>query len=163
MEGSGCRRAGEAVVWGEVHRLEINHSLRSVSVFVVWFLWNNLIKVAGWLNSERKLGYICLSFPLKSFSHPAMLLPEVTAVFIIFPLFERREKVRKLPLSHYFHNYFSGCQKIRPNHNQKREKCYCLIGFWSGSASSLFKRQLKDLISFTAAFKGLFHLQDFLT
>lgn len=43
----------------------------SVSVFVVWFLWNNLIKVAGWLNSERKLGYICLSFPLKSFFPPS--------------------------------------------------------------------------------------------
>lgn len=66
----------------------------SVSVFVVWFLWNNLIKVAGWLNSERKLGYVCLSFPLKSFSHPATLLPGVTAVFIIFSLFERRERVR---------------------------------------------------------------------
>ena len=70
-------------------------SLLSGSMFVVWFLWNNLIKVAGWLNSERKLGYICLSFPLKSFSHPATLLPGVTAVFIIFSLFERREKVRE--------------------------------------------------------------------
>lgn len=110
MGGSGCLR-----------RLKINLSLFSASVFVVWFLWNNLIKVAGWLNSERKLGYICLSSPLKSISHPATLLPGV--IFIIFSFFERREKVgKKLPLSHYFCNYFSGCQKIRPNHNQKKGK-----------------------------------------
>lgn len=164
MEGSGCQRAGEAVVLEEVHRLKINLSPRSVSVFVVWFLWNNLIKVAGWLNSERKLGYICLSFPLKSFFPPSNAPSWSHGCFHhLFIIWKEREKVRKLPLSHYFHNYFSGCQKIRPNHNQKREKCYCLIGFWSGGASSLFKRRLKDLISFTAAFKGLFHLQDFLT
>lgn len=127
----------------------------SVSPFVVWFLWNNLIKVAGWLNSEWKLGYICLSFPLKS-SFPPSDAPS-SSHFHQLSLFERG----KLPLSHYFHNYFSGCQEIRPNHNQKRGKC-CMIGFWSANVSS-FKHELKDLISFPAAFQRPLSSAGFLT
>lgn len=140
---------------------------RCVSVFVVWFLWNNLIKVAGWLNSQRKLGYICLSFPLKSLFPPSDA-PSRSHFHHLVIIWKGRgaRAARKLPLSHYFCNYFSGCQKIRPNHNPKKKKkkgkCYCLIGFWSGGASSSsFKRRLKDVISFTAAFKGLFHLRGF--
>ena len=143
----------------------ISPPLLLLLLFVVWFLWNNLIKVAGWLNSERKLDYICLSFPLKSFSHPATLLLRVVTFFIIFSLFERKEKthththIKYLPLSHYFHNYSSGCQKIRPNHNQKPRKMLLFdqILIWQRHVV-VSSTRLKYLIPSTAAFKGVFHL-----
>lgn len=96
---------------------------RCVSVFVVWFLWNNLIKVAGWLNSQRKLGYICLSFPLKSLFPPSDA-PSRSHFHHLVIIWKGRgaRAARKLPLSHYFCNYFSGCQKIRPNHNPKKKR-----------------------------------------
>lgn len=121
----------------------------SVSPFVVWFLWNNLIKVAGWLNSEWKLGYICLSFPLKS-SFPPSDAPS-SSHFHQLSLFERR----KLPLSHYFHNYFSGCQEIRLITIKKGEN----VGWSDFDLPTSLHSNTSWKTWFL--FKGPFHLQGF--
>lgn len=60
-----------------------------------------------------------------------------------FHYLKGEREIKKPATISLLHNYFSGCQKIRTNHNQKKKKCYCLIGFWSGSTTSSFKRGWK--------------------
>lgn len=148
------RRAGVSV--GNPH----GSSFRSVFRFVVWFFWNNLMKAAGGLNSERKLCLICLSFLLKSCSHPATLPPAVTAVFIIFLLCE------SIKNCYYLITFTITPVAVRKQgliRIKNREKCFCLIEFWSGSASSVFLTPPERFDFFHSYFQSTLSSSAFLT
>lgn len=107
-EGGGCQRRKKEVR---------NPSLSVFSVFVVGFVWDNVIKAAGRLNWERKLGYICSSFSLKWLLPTCVLLQESTVYHI---------KACHSLIT--FAIILAAVKKYSPNHNRKRGKMLLFDG-----------------------------------
>lgn len=131
-----------------------------VSVFVVWFLWNNLIKVPG---SDWKLDYICLSHSLWSPFPTQQRSFQESRVFSSSFHYLKGESTKNC---HYLITFTITPVAVRKYSLITIKKGKNVI-VWSdfdlAAPRRRFKRRLKDLISFTAAFKGVFHLRDFLT